>query len=201
MNLGEELFLCAIPEDGVVTAPKVVDGVGAAITAELVLRGKIALSEEGVRLLDATPVGDELIDDLLPQLDDPNFEKTRPEWFITNLGKDRLPKERQRLIDQGAVSLQKGEKRRLIGHKPDWLRVEAAGRDVRERSRSVLAGEADPDEREATLAGLLSACGLVDDAAANERARDLAARSPVPQALFDAAVSRPADGPGPIITS
>jgi hypothetical protein len=185
VNLAEELFLCGIPEGGVMTSPKMVQGIGGAIVAELVLTGKIKVNEVGIDVLDPEPPGDPLLDDLFPQLEAPEAREARPEWFIPAVGKDRLPKVRERLIETGAVTVEKGEKRKLWMAKPDRLVPTPAGEEPRARVRAVLRGEAEATDREAALVGLVSACGLVKalvgdgSKEAEARAADIAAAAPM----------------------
>ena len=193
MTLAERFFVCAIPADGIVVSPKVPTGVGGAIVAELALAGRIRVEEEGVHALDTTPTGDELLDPVIAGAQDPSSQSTRASWFVANVGRAQLPKVHARVVESGLATLEKGEKRRLIGTKPDWLKPTAAGEEERRRMRAVLLGDAEPDEREALLAGLAAACDLVrlhvpkerrDEA--TRRAESLAAGEALPEHVRDA---------------
>jgi Golgi phosphoprotein 3 len=188
VTLAEAFFLCAIPPDGIATSTKVPAGIGGAIVAELVLGGRIRVEEEGVHALDPAPTGDDLLDPVLEGAKDPNARQTRATWFIANVGKVQTPKVHQRLIAGGLATLEKGEKRRLLGSKPDRLKPTPAGEEPRARLRAVLLGEAEPDARDAVLAGLAAACDIVklhvpDDqrAAATQRAEALAQGEAIPE--------------------
>jgi Golgi phosphoprotein 3 (GPP34) len=186
-NLAEDLQLCAIPESGVITSPKVPTGIGGAIAAELVLAERTRLEEDGVVLLDSTPTGDELLDSALSGLDDPRASHTRATWFIVNLGVQLSPKVHERVVAHGLVTLEKGDRRRQWFDKPDWYRLTPAGEEPRRRLRALLLGEREPDARDAVLAGLAWACDLVkihvapeQRKAATERAQTLTDDAAIP---------------------
>ena len=188
MTIAEAFSLSAIPPDGIVTSSKVPPGIGGAIVAELVLGGRIRVEEDGVSALDPTPTGDDLLDPVIEGAKDPNAQSTRASWFVANVGKVQTPKVHERVIAAGLATLEKGEKRRLFGSRPDWLKPTPAGEEPRRRLRAVLLGECEPDERDAVLAGLAAACDLVklhvpDDqrAAATRRAEALARGEGIPE--------------------
>jgi Golgi phosphoprotein 3 (GPP34) len=101
------------------------------------------------------------------------------------------PRIHDRLVDGGLVTVEAGGRSWLVVvRKPDRMRPTPAGEEPRRRLREVLLVEREPDLRTAVLAGLASACGLVQlhvprDArrAANERAATLAEREAVPEAV------------------
>lgn len=193
MTLAEAFFLCAIPPDGIVTSSKVPPGVGGAIVAELALAGRIRVEEEGVFALDPAPTGDDLLDPVIEGAKDPNAQSTRATWFVSNVGRVQMPKVHARVIAAGLATLEKGEKRRLLGSKPDWLKPTPAGEEPRARLRAVLLGEREPDERDAVLAGLAAACDVVklrvpgdQRDAATRRAEALAQGDALPGQVSDA---------------
>ena len=144
-NLAEDLKLCAIGDDGYSFSPRVVPGLGGALAAELVLaeRIEIEFEPESVTVLDATPIGDELVDELLAGLDDPERGPIHLASWIAGVGVGASPHVHSSLVAKGL--LETGTARR-----------------TRQRIAAVLTGELEPDVRLAVLAGLASACELVE---------------------------------------
>jgi hypothetical protein len=177
MLLAEELLLCAIPPDGVVVSPKVVAGIGGAIAAELVLGGRIALEEEGVQLVDRTPTGDEILDDVLKGLEDPDVTETRATWFVSGAGQVASPKLHARIVADGLVVKHKGDARRFWVDKPDWYEITPAGEEPRRRLTALLLGQREPDARDALLASLTAACDLVKLHVPKEARKEAKARA------------------------
>lgn len=193
MNLAVALRTCAIDENGRVADAAYASGVGGALAAELVLAGRIRLEEEGVFLLDRTPIGDDLLDPVLADFDEEGFARTRATWFISALGQASFARVHERMVEEGLVTVVKGEKRRFWVDKPDWSRIEPPGEQVRLRLQSILRGQAEPDARERVLAGLVWACDLVnlhvpseEKTAATARAEALAQDAAVPEHVREA---------------
>jgi hypothetical protein len=195
-NLAEDLKLCAICHGGFSLSPRVVPGLGGALAAELVLAERIEVDADVVSVLDDSPTGDQLVDDVLAGLID-RGEATRPSTWIAGVGVGASPYVHASLV---AKRLVEG------AAKP---RLTASGERPPRRLEAVLTGAREPDARTAVLAGLVSVCGLVEglvpaDAgdAAQIRAAGFATGDSVPEPAREpissvlAAVSRATVGLG-----
>jgi Golgi phosphoprotein 3 (GPP34) len=191
VNLAEELKLCSIDEHGHAFSTKIVAGLGGALAAELILAGRISIDEGSIALRDPTPTGDGLVDAALDGLGQHGDEAPSPASWISRVGVTASPRVHEGLVQKGLVTVERGGRSwLLVVRRSDRYRITPAGEDPRHRLRAVLTGETDPDARTASLAGLVSVCGVVDRfidgrarAAARHRAAELAADQAVSESV------------------
>jgi hypothetical protein len=164
-NLAEELKLCAIARHGYSTSPRLVPGLGGALALELVLAERIEIEGDSIFVLDPTPTGDELVDDLLAGLGDSDSGLVHLSIWIAGVGVGASPHVHHSLIAKGLVSAE--------GEAFDHYRISGAGLEPCRRAGAVLSGDREPDTRTAVLVGLASVCGLVE-ALVPAAARELA---------------------------
>ena len=115
LNLAEELFLLALDDDsGWITAPAqdaLRYGLAAALLADLALAGKVTVTDQRVNLVESSPAGDELLDEVLKRLaasDKPRKVK----YWINALSFRKLPKQiAERLVARGVL---REEERRYL---------------------------------------------------------------------------------------
>jgi hypothetical protein len=187
VNLAEELFLCALDEQGYAFSHKLPNGLVAALLAELVLAGRVRIGE-AIVVEDATLTGDPLVDQVLEALQDPSVRELSPAEWIGRTG--HLPVS-NRIVEAGLATVEQGGRSWMyFVRKPDHIRPTAAGEEPRSRARAVLRGRAGADERTAALVGLIAACDLVgvllpreERRAARDRASAIAEEQSVNESL------------------
>jgi hypothetical protein len=184
LNLAEELFLLALDDDeGWIAAPAqntLRYGLAAALLADLALRGKVVVDDRRVTLLDATPVGDELLDWALERLAAAGKPFKVKHW-INALGFRKLPKQvAQRLVDCGVL---REDDRRYAPLIPDAGSSQAdapAKYWIKHGLRSVVLTSAKAERRSLVLLSLMRGCRLLnlvftrdERKAASKRAQEL----------------------------
>ena len=135
-NLAEDLKLCAIGPDGYSSSPRVVPGLGGALASELVLAERIGVESESVIVLDPTPTGDELVDELLAGLDDPDRGPVHLVTWIAGVGVGASPHIHSSLVSK-----------RLLGAGPAQRPGSDWGRCSRPSSSPTRAGRCSPDSQ------------------------------------------------------
>ena len=182
MLLAEELLLLAFDSDegrpplGKGDALK--PGLSGALLCELALRGKVSVADDRVEVVDRSPTGDDLLDEVLGLLGEGGGRRKKVKGQVKalarSLGKvrDRVAR---RLVAGGTLS---EERRHAAGLVP-VARYPVADRGMHQRLRDevrrwVNDDSAPPDPRLATLVALLGACQLLgaisDDRAERRRA-------------------------------
>jgi hypothetical protein len=162
VNLAEELKLCAIARHGYSSSPRLVPGLGGALAAELVLAERIEI-DDSISVLDATPTGDDLVDELLAGIDDDAGGPLHLSVWIAGVGVGASPHVHHSLIAKGLVSIDAdGPSWQSLVRRPEHYLISEAGLEPGRRVQALLTGEREPDARGAVLAGLASVCGLVD---------------------------------------
>ncbi|MGW0506944.1 MULTISPECIES: GOLPH3/VPS74 family protein [Micromonospora] len=175
--LAEELLLLAYDdESGKATMPRIsLDlGMAAAVLIELALAGRIAYAEGALTVVDATPTGEPVTDDVLARIaaDTPHS----PSSWVQRLRHGLRDKVLGDLCAHGVVrDVDETELGFIHVHRYPVLdpSVEA---ETRERLAAALTGEA-PDERTAALATLVavlrmeSALGVTGEDATEARRR------------------------------
>ena len=162
-NLAEELKLCAIARHGYSSSPQLVPGLGGALAAELVLAERIEVEGDSVAVLDDTPTGDQLVDDLLAGIPDEASGSVHLSVWIAGVGVGASPPVPHSLIAKGLGSADEdGPSWRYLVRRPEHYVISEAGLEPSQRLEAVLTGEREADARTAVLAGLASVCGFLD---------------------------------------
>ncbi|MFG1881778.1 GPP34 family phosphoprotein [Micromonospora sp. NPDC049102] len=176
--LAEELLLLAYDDStGKATMPRIsLDlGMAAAVLVELALAGRIAYADGSLAVVDPTPTGEPITDEVLARIaaDTPHT----PASWVQRLRHGLRDKILGDLCTQGVVrDVDETELGFIHVHRYPVVdsSVEA---DTRQRLADALAGAAAPDERTAALATLVvvlrmeSALGVSGDEAATARRR------------------------------
>ncbi|MET4926772.1 GPP34 family phosphoprotein [Streptomyces sp. PSRA5] len=162
-TLGEQLLLLSLDdESGAEKEPANVSyAIAAASLVELVLAGRVEVSEDQVTVLDAAPLQDPTLDTALADIS--GEERRRPrrtkEW-IEHLKKGAVAGTTRSLVDKGLI---REEKKKVLGLFPVRRYPEADGSvesALRERLDEVVMRGAVPDERTASLVALLHGAKL-----------------------------------------
>jgi len=175
LTLAEELLLLGIrDEQGTVVSGASVSlryGLSGALLAELISLGRLALDDRGrVRVVDASPTGDDLFDDVLALTAERKKPHTLKDWVLT-LGPSKvkvLERLERRLVDRGILREEEG---RVLWVFPTHRFPEMDGapeQRVRERLRAVVLGGDHPGPRTCLLVALVKATRLTNEVFAKE---------------------------------
>jgi hypothetical protein len=189
VTLNEELFACAVTgKPGPIGGAEFLNALAASILVELALGGRIEIADDGaVSVVDATPTGDAIADEVLADLPDAldaNEQAGRGRRLAAvapGLVKTAYGRTYDRVAADGIVEIRKEKKFGLISQ--EILKLTATGEEIRARAAGVLTGQAEPTGRDAALISLLAVAKLVDRqvpkaarAQARERAQAIAAQ-------------------------
>jgi hypothetical protein len=127
--------------------------VEAALVGELLLRGRLAMSDGQVAVTDPTPLGHELLDEMLR-----NMARSRVRWglhsWMANVGRV-LPRYVDRLAARlAAKHLVRWERLRWLGitwGERYWVEDRSARAAVEDRLRTAVESAVHPDRRTAVL--------------------------------------------------
>ncbi|MGV9211243.1 GOLPH3/VPS74 family protein [Micromonospora sp. RB23] len=176
--LAEELLLLAYDDStGKATMPRIsLDlGMAAAVLVELALAGRIAYGDGSLTVIDATPTGEPVTDEVLARIaaDTPHT----PASWVQRLRHGLRDKILGDLCSQGVVrDIDETELGFIHVHRYPVVDTSVEA-DTRRRLAEALAGAAAPDERTAALATLVvvlrmeSALGVSGEEAATARRR------------------------------
>jgi len=176
--IAEELLLLAYDnESGKATGSRIgLDlGMAAAVLVELALAGRIAYADGNIVVVDTTPTGVPVADEVLAKIE-LNVPHTPASWVqrLRHGLRDRVLSD---LVGRGVIRDVDEVELEFI-HVHRYPSVDATvENETRGRLAAALAGEGAPDERTAALATLIvaarmeAALGLTGDEAANAHAR------------------------------
>ena len=135
-------------------------GVAGAVLMDLAIENRIDTDLEQLTLIDATPVGDELLDPTLAEIAASPGRDVRYWLERTAARADAIHSGiLDRLIDRGILERREySSKRRFRSWRPEVIDGEAR-REVRMRVMSVLLGDDIPEPRDVMLVCLADACG------------------------------------------
>jgi Golgi phosphoprotein 3 (GPP34) len=185
LTLAEELVLLATTERGSTESAawaSLDNGIAGARLLELSLAGRLQLGEKGaIVVADERPTGDELTDEALSRIAESERRRDAKHW-VSKLSSGTVRKRvLARLDDRGVLA---AERSRFLGLVPRTRHVEVdpgPEREVCERLRGAVLGDAAADPRTVALAALVKACGLTkavfgreDRRAADRRIKELA---------------------------
>lgn len=166
LKLYEELFLLAINDATGKLAGSAAAylpyGLAGAILAELALAGKVRVSDKRLAAADASPTGDELLDEVLAAVAGARKPRKLASW-VEALGSQKLLKRVAARL--AAANVLRIEKRRFLWVIPYETYPEhdaSAKYWVKARLRGVALGGAQPEPRTVALLSLLQACRLLN---------------------------------------
>jgi len=167
LRLHEEVLLLALDDEKGTTScgDMYAQAIGGAAVAELLLAGRIRMSEDGkgkVELVDATPVGEPLLDELLAEIAGKQKPRKGRDWVAWASRRKGLKERIARgLVERGILG------REEVTHLWVFTSVRYPERDaraeraVRDRLRRAIFGGEDPGPRTLILVALGDATGLL----------------------------------------
>ncbi len=182
LALPDELLLLALDDERGTRAhaTELEPGLAGAVVLDLALRGRLDVPDKTVRVVDATPTGDAVLDRALQTIADAPKPRA-PKWWVGHLQKGVREQVADRLVASGA--LRRDEQKLLWIFPVTRLPAGDPGSESAVRARldaAVLRGVT-PDDRTAALAALVHATNLrstvfpgADRRAVKKRLADLA---------------------------
>jgi hypothetical protein len=134
-------------------------GLAGAVLVELAMASRVDIADGHVRVVDARPTGDPVLDDVLARIA-AEKKARKPDWWVGKLPSGIQQRLLDRLVERGVLSRQR---HKVLGLFPARRYPTLdAGQEVAARARlqSVVGHGTQPDARTAALAALLDACGL-----------------------------------------
>jgi Golgi phosphoprotein 3 len=199
LSLGEALYLLALDDTrgtvGMNASSALPYGLAGAALLDLALRGRLTFAGKNVVVSDATPTGDDILDDALTAISGSQKQRSA-EYWITHLQKG-IPHHRDRLLARlVARGILRHEEDRILGIFPRQRYPEAEHTtefDLKARLRSVVLAGTPPAPADALLLSLIAACRLDgtlftgdERKVAKQRVRELTRGEAVGKAVADA---------------
>lgn len=198
LSLAEKLMLLALHDEKgsvVFSASSALQyGLAGALILELFFQNKITLTEKNIRVIDATPAGDSLLDQVLELISSSKKQKDPKHWIYKI---DRKVKGIKNKITDALVQKEilRREERRLL-----WVihynryptRNISPEQEIRQRIQNIVLMNHPPDETDRALISLLKACSLVNEVfskgqrkQAKKRIKEIAEDEKVGKAVSD----------------
>jgi golgi phosphoprotein 3 len=168
--LHEEVLLLALNDDKGTTdfGSSFTYAMGGGVLAELFLKDRLACEGDGkgsglVEVKDPTPVGDPILDEALTKIRDAK-RRAKPEAWVSRIAGMSKLKERvaKQLADRGILRTDDQQIFFLFSRKVYPTRDPGPEHAIDERVRNAVLGDAEVDERTATLVGLARPAGLLE---------------------------------------
>jgi Golgi phosphoprotein 3 len=166
LSLNEKFFLITIDDDkGKVTlsASTVISyGLAGAFLAELTLEGKLCLEDEKLVVLDGTPTGDEIMDDVLAIIAESDKPRKPIRWIKTLSGKKLPRRVAKRLAAKNIIQIEKKRYLWMIPYEAYPIQDASAKYWVKQHLREIILGGVAPVSRDVVLLSLINACRLLN---------------------------------------
>jgi len=167
LSLAGELLLLALDDEkGVIIdrAPVKYGFIGA-ILMDLALMNKIDTDLENLMVVDASPTGDDILDEILTKIAQSSTIKTVAYWIITLSQYSRNIEERllDRLIQKGILRKEEHKILWVFARRRYPIQDDKEEKEVKTRIREVVLSDMIPDPRDVVLISLIKTCYLVDE--------------------------------------
>ena len=162
MLIAEEFLLVTRADDGFDKVGRAELAVAGALLCELALAERVSLDGGRIAVVDASPAGDELLDEALTRFAERAGKK--PQDVLARVGRGLPARALQRL---SRAEVMQEEQARALGVRwwSRWRVVDTLGRDrLRAEVLAVLAGRQEPDGRTGSLVALLHATNALPHA-------------------------------------
>ncbi len=167
LSFGEELLLLALDDEKgtIVDKTSIKYGLVGALLMDLALLNKIDTDLENLMIVDTSPTGDDILDDVLTQIAQSDRTRTTAYWLVHLSQNSNTIKERllDRLIQKGIL---KREEQRILwvfARRRYPVRDDKEEKEVKTRIREVILSDSIPDPRDVVLISLIKGCYLVDE--------------------------------------
>ncbi len=197
LNLPEELLLLALRDKKgtIVTSASTALGYGlaGAVLMELTLEGRLVIEKGKFKLIDTTPIGDDILDDALSKIKS-SRKNRKPAYWVSKLSGIKKLKDRllERLVHKGILRREEHRILRVIPSKRYPTVYAEPEKKLRDRIRAAILNGVEPDEHTTIVISLVSACNLVNEIfekderkAARKRMKEIIEGEPIGKAVSD----------------
>lgn len=169
LSLAEKLLLLALHDQKgsvVLSASGALQyGLAGALILDLFFRNRITLAEKNIRVIDATPTGDSLLDQVLELISSSGKQKNPKHWIY------KIDRKVKGIKNQITDALVEKEILRREEHRLLWVfhynryptRNISPEQEIRQRIQNIVLMNHPPDETDRALISLLKACSLVNE--------------------------------------
>jgi hypothetical protein len=168
LKLTEELLLLALRDKKgtlVSSASMALPfGLAGAVLMELTLRQRVSIEDNKFVIRDATPTGDDILDEALAKIQS-SKKNRKPQYWVSKLSKIKKMKDRllDRLVNEGILRREEHRILRVIPSKRYPTVYSGPEMKLRKQIRSVVLQGKKPDERTMIITSLVQACNLVKE--------------------------------------
>jgi hypothetical protein len=197
LNLPEELLLLALRDKkGTVissASTALPYGLAGAVLLELTLADRVTFEDSKIVLDDATPTGDDILDEGLERIKQ-SKKNRKPSYWVNKLSGIKKIKERllDRLVHKGILRREEHRILRVIPSKRYPTVHGGPEKKLRDSIRAAILDGIEPEERTGILISLVSACSLVNEIfekaerkAAQKRIKEIAKGEPIGKAVSE----------------
>ncbi len=167
LSFGEELLLLALDDEKgtIVDKTSIKYGLVGALLMDLALMNKIDTDLENLMIVDTSPTGDDVLDDVLTQIAQSNRTRTTAYWLVHLSQNSNTIKERllDRLIQKGILKREEQKILWVFALRRYPVRDDKEEKEVKTRIRQVILSDSIPDSRDVVLISLIKGCYLVDE--------------------------------------
>jgi len=167
LSFGEELLLLALDDEKgtIVDKTSIKYGLVGALLMDLALMNKIDTDLENLMIVDTSPTGDDVLDDVLTQIAQSNRTRTTAYWLVHLSQNSNTIKERllDRLIQKGILKREEQKILWVFARRRYPVRDDKEEKEVKTRIREVILSDSIPDSRDVVLISLIKGCYLVDE--------------------------------------
>ncbi len=167
LSFAEELLLLALNDEKGVIIDKtsVKYGLIGAVLMDLALRNRIDTDPENLMIVDTTPTGDAILDEVLTKIAQSSTDKTIRYWIV-NLSYDSKAIEEKllnRLIQKGILKKKEQKILWVFSLRRYPVQDKKEEKEVKTRLREVIFSDMIPDPRDIVLTSLIKACYLTNE--------------------------------------
>ncbi len=166
--IAEEFFLLALDdESGKISysgATSFPFGIASGLPMDLMFRGRLALKDRHVKIVDTSPTGDPLLDDVLKRMADLKRELRIRSWIIQlsvifrNIYSKGLL---SRLTDQGMLVREEKPRLKIFHSMRHPLKQPALKDELLKKIQGIILDKQDGDAHYTALLSLVHDCGLI----------------------------------------
>jgi len=169
LSLAEKLMLLALHDEKgsvVFSASSALQyGLAGALILDLFFQNKITLAEKNIRVIDATPTNDPLLDQVLALIHSSEKQKDSKHWIY------KIDRKVKGIKNQITDALVQKEILRREEHRLLWVfhykryptRNISPEQEIRQRIHHIVLMNHSPDETDRALISLMKACSLINE--------------------------------------
>lgn len=167
LSFAEELVLLALDDErGVIIDKTSVEyGLVGAILMDLSLMDKIEVDLENLLLVDSSPTGDPILDNILKRIAQSSATRTVAYWIITLTQESRDIQKQvlDRLIQKSILRKEEQKILWVFARRRYPKQNDREEKEVKTRIRAVVLSDEIPDARDVVLISLIKACYLTNE--------------------------------------